>query len=248
MREDEVGFSAFSIAIICSTALLAGISRTAVPGLGVLLTSLVAQVMPVRASTGFLLLILVIADIMAAVYWRRIIAWQNILRLLPWTVVGILIGYFLMGVMKESLFKPLLGIMVLVFVVLDFVRRGFGIELKVKNRLFIALMGILVGVSTMMANAAGPIMTIYLLSMDLPKEDFLGTNAWFFFIVNIIKIPFSVSLGLITWNYLKIDLMLVPIIFLGGVLGVFAIRKIPQKAFDLIVKVLAAVAGFKLLF
>lgn len=185
---------------------------------------------------------------MAVIYWRRIVVWHNLLRILPWTGIGILIGYFLMGFMKESLFKPLLGGMILVFVGLDFARRGFGIELKVKNRLFIALMGILVGAFTMMANAAGPIMTIYLLSMDLPKEDFLGTSAWFFMMINIIKIPFSVSLGLITWNYLKIDLALAPIIFLGGVVGVYVVRKIPQKFFDIIVKVLAAVAGLKLLF
>ena len=243
-----MNFTMAGIIVICCTAFLAGISRTAMPGLGILLASLVAQVMPVRASTGFLLPILVIADLMAVVYWRRIKVWPYLLRILPWTVLGVVFGWFLMGLMDESMFKPVLGGMILVFVALDSVRRRLGIALKAERRFFVALTGILAGAFTMMANAAGPIMTMYLMTMDLPQDDFVGINAWFFFIVNLVKVPFSAALGLITWDYLKIDLSLAPLIFLGALVGSFAIKKLPRKLFDMLVKTLAAVAGLKLLF
>jgi uncharacterized membrane protein YfcA len=218
------------------------------PGLGILLASLVAQVMPARASTGFLLPILVMADLMAVIYWRQIKVWPHLLRILPWTVVGVVCGWLLMGLMSEALFKPVMGGMILLFVVLDFVRRRLGIALKTENKLFVALMGVLAGTFTMMANAAGPIMTIYLMTMDLPKDDFVGINAWFFFIVNLVKVPFSVALGLITWDYLKIDFALVPLILLGAVVGAYVVKRLPRKLFDFLVKALAAVAGLKLLF
>jgi uncharacterized protein len=246
--EDEVSFSLVGIIVICCTAFLAGISRTAMPGLGILLASLVAQVMPARASTGFLLPILVMADMVAVIYWRRIKVWPQLLRILPWTVVGVVCGWLLMGRMSESLFKPVMGGMILLFVALDFVRRRLGIELKTENKLFVALMGVLAGTFTMMANAAGPIMTIYLMTMDLPKDDFVGINAWFFFIVNLVKVPFSVALGLITWDYLKIDLALAPLILAGAVVGAYVVKRLPRKLFDFLVKALAAVAGLKLLF
>lgn len=243
-----MGFTTLGIFVICCTAFLTGVSRTAVPGLGTLLATLVALVMPVRASTGFLLPLLIMADIMAVIYWRRIVVWARLLRILPWAAVGVLCGYFLMGILDETVFKPLLGGMIVLFVVLDLVRRWVGIELKAENRVFVAVMGILAGAFTMMANAAGPIMTIYLLSMGLQKEDFVGTSAWFFLIINLIKLPFSVALGLITWSYLKIDFALAPLILAGGVVGALIVKRLPQKAFDIVAQVLAAVAGIKLFF
>ena len=243
-----MSFTVAGIAVICCTAFLAGVFRTAMPGLGLLLTSLIAQVMPARASTGFLLPILIMGDMIAVIYWRRIKVWPYLTRILPWTVVGIVCGWILMGLMTESIFKPVMGGMIVFFVVLDFVRRRLGIALKSKNRLFTALMGILAGTFTMMANAAGPIMTMYLMSMDLPPDDFIGINAWFFCIMNLIKVPFSIGLGLITWANFKIDLALFPLIVLGAAVGAFAIKRIPRKLFDTLVKVLAAAAGLKLLF
>ena len=243
-----MSFTVAGIAVICCTAFLAGLSRTAMPGLGILLASLVAQVMPARASTGFLLPILVMADMIAVVYWRRIKVWPYLIRILPWTVLGVVCGWLLMGVMKESLFKPVMGGMILLFVVLDFVRRRLGMTLKAERKVFVALTGVLAGAFTMMANAAGPIMTMYLMTMDLPQDDFVGINAWFFFIVNLVKLPFSAALGLITWDYLKIDFLLAPLILLGAIVGTYVVKRLPRRLFDILVKTLAAIAGLKLLF
>jgi len=109
-------------------------------------------------------------------------------------------------------------------------------------------LGFLAGITTMMANAAGPIMIIYLLAMQLPKIEFVGTRAWFFFIVNWLKVPFSTNLQLMTTESIKLDLMMLPFIALGALLGVFFLKKIPQKAFSVVVQILAAAAAVKLLF
>jgi hypothetical protein len=213
-----------------------------------LLVPLIAMAMPVRASTGFLLLILVEADLMAVLNWKRRVVWAHLFRVLPWTVLGVVVGYFVMRVLDERTFKPILAAMIVGIVALDLLRRWAKIEIAPENRVFSAVVGILAGAFTMVANAAGPIMTIYLLSMNLPKEEFVGTGALFYCIINLVKVPFSVALGLITVSSLKVDLMLLPLIGLGCLAGIFIMRKFPQKAFNVTAQGLAALGGIKLFF
>jgi hypothetical protein len=216
--------------------------------MGILLVPLVAMAMPVRASTGFLLLILVEADLMAVLYWRRRAVWPQLFRVLPWTALGVVGGYFVMRLLDDRGFKSILGAMIVGIVALDLVRRWARVGIAPENKAFSAVAGILAGAFTMIANAAGPIMTIYLLSMDLPKEEFVGTGAIFYCIVNLFKVPFSISLGLVTWSTLRSDLMLLPLIALGCLVGIFCMRKLPQKAFNILAQALAALGGFKLFF
>ncbi|MEI6389026.1 MAG: sulfite exporter TauE/SafE family protein, partial [Spirochaetota bacterium] len=233
------------IIVVCIAALLAGISRTGIPGLGMLLVPLVALVMPAMTSMGFLLLIFVAADLMSVTYLRRRVAWNRLFRILPWTVAGVVLGYLAMNFVTEAIFKPLVGWMILAVVGLDLLRRRVGLEFALESRKFAAAAGILAGIFTMMANAAGPIMTIYLLSMNLPKEEFIGTSAYFYCIINLVKVPLSVALGLITWESLKVDLMLVPLIALGCFAGVFIIKGVSQRFFNNLVQGFAVLGGIK---
>lgn len=241
-------FPPLSIFIICSTAFLTGISRTAIPGLGTLLVPLAAMAMPARVSTGFLLPMLVVGDFTAVFYWRRRIAWPYLVRILPWAAGGVAVGFFAMKLISESVFKPLLGGMIVGIMALDLIRRWVGVELKAENRIFAAVMGILSGAFTMIANAAGPITTIYLLSMGLPKEEFVGTSAVFYWLINLFKLPFSILLGLITWRSFKFDLMMIPLIALGCLIGILSLKRLPQRTFNLVAQVLAFLAGVKLFF
>jgi uncharacterized membrane protein YfcA len=113
---------------------------------------------------------------------------------------------------------------------------------------FAAGLGFMAGLTSMMANAAGPIMVIYLLAMKLPKVAFVGTSAWFFFVVNWLKVPFSRKLNVMTPESLKLDLMMLPVIAIGAVLGILFLKRIPQKAFNTVMQILAAAAAVKLLF
>lgn len=232
-------------------AFLIGVSKTGVPGFGILVVPLIASVLPAKTAVGLMLPMLIFADIFAAGYWRYHAQWKHLFRLIPWAFSGIIIAFFIMERINNEQLKLTIGIIVLAMLALRF-RQNFlkpnSNETAVPTHwAFAASMGLLAGITTMMAHAAGPVMTIYLLSMRMPKKKFVGTTAWFFFVVNWLKVPFSARLDLITLETLKLDLCLFPIIFVGAVAGVVALKRIPQKIFDTLVLVLAAAAAIKLL-
>jgi uncharacterized membrane protein YfcA len=231
------------------TSLFIGISKTGIPGLGIIAVPLLAEIMPARASTGFLLPMLICADLFAITYYRRHAIWRHLLRLIPWAVVGIVAGFFALRRISDNQLKPVIGVIVIAMLALHLWReRKAGKRLTVpRGWWFAASMGLLAGLSTMMANAAGPIMAIYLLAMRLPKHQYLGTGAWYFFIVNLLKIPFSASLGLITWTSLKTNLLLFPLIAFGAVVGIRLLKIIPQKLFIRLIQGLTAAGAVKLL-
>jgi Predicted permeases len=233
---------------VSGAAFITGFSKSGVPGIGILIPILAAMAMPARISTGFILPVLIEGDCVAVAYWRRKASWRSLGRVLPWTALGIVAGYFLMGALGDAVFKRILGAMILAIVALDLARRAMKVELRAENRALAAFAGILAGVFTMLANAAGPVMTIYLLSMKMDKDEFVGTSAWFYFIVNLFKLPFSIALGLVSFDSLKLDLFLLPLVLLGSFVGVLTMKKLPQRAFNLIAQILAIAGGIKLFF
>ncbi len=233
---------------LCS--FMIGITKTGVPGFSILVVPLMAAVLPARASVGVLLGILILADLFAAIYYRRHAQWSHILRLLPATLVGIIIGYFGLKVVSDEQLKPIIGAVVLLILAIRYWQNRSSTEDESvpTQWWFIVGMGLLAGITTMMANAAGPIMIIYLLSMRLRKTEFIGTRAWFFFIINWTKVPFSANLALMTVESVKLDLIMLPCIAVGAITGILVLKRIPQKIFAIIVQILAAAAAVKLLF
>jgi len=236
--------------VVALCAVMVGTTKTGIPGLGILVVPLMALVLPTRESTGILLGILILADLFAVVYHRRNARWMHVLRLLPAALAGIVAGYFGLKVVNDQQLKPIIGGIVLLMLGINYWRtRTRGEDAPIPAQWWFAVgLGFMAGVTTMMANAAGPIMIIYLLAMRLPKVEFVGTGAWFFFIVNWLKVPFSANLDLMTAESVKLDLMMLPFIAAGAVAGIFFLKRIPQKAFTAIVQILAAVAAVKLLF
>ena len=230
-------------------AFLVGVSKTGLPGLGILIVPLMAMVLPARDSTGILLGVLILGDVFAATYYHRAAEWKHVLRLLPSAFVGIVAGWQAMRFVTNRQLQPIIGIIVLAMLAIHCWRtRVAGEDAPIPTQRWFALsLGFAAGVTTMMANAAGPVMVIYLLAMRLPKLAFVGTSAWFFFAVNCLKVPISANLALITGESIKLDLLMLPLIALGSVAGIFFLRRIPQKAFNSIIQVLAAAAAIKLL-
>jgi uncharacterized membrane protein YfcA len=240
----------FGWVVIAVCAVMVGTTKTGMPGLGILIVPLMALVLPTRQSTGILLGILILADLFAVTYHRRNARWGHVLRLLPAAFAGIVAGYFGLKFVNDQQLKPIIGGIVLVMLAVNYWRnRAKGEDAPVPTQWWFAVaLGFMAGVTTMMANAAGPIMIIYLLAMRLPKVEFVGTGAWFFFVVNWLKVPFSANLDLMTAESVKLNLMMLPFIAIGAVAGIFLLRRIPQKAFNVIVQILAAAAAIKLLF
>ena len=236
--------------ILVVAAFFIGFSKTGLPGAGILAIPLFAWVIDARASTGVVLPMLIAGDIFAVAFYRRHADWKHLYRMFPWAVTGIIIGYFALGAVSDQLLRPLIGGIILVLLALSTWRdRMQGENPKIPTHWsFAAFLGLAAGITTMMANAAGPIMAIYLLAMRLPKTVFVGTGAWYFFILNTFKVPFSWHLGLINAESVKLNAVLLPAIVAGALIGLYALKKLPEKLFTRLVQILATAAAVKLLF
>ena len=232
--------------VLC--AMVVGIAKTGVPGLGILPVPLMALVFD--KSPGILLGILILADLFAVAYHRHNANWGHVVRLLPPAFAGIVAGYLSLEHINDEQLRRIIGVIVLVMLGINYWRtRTKGRDAPVPGKWWFAIaLGFMAGVTTMMANAAGPVMVIYLLAMRLPKMEFVGTSAWFFFVVNWLKVPLSAKLALMTVESVKLNLMMLPFIAIGAALGIFLLKRIPQKAFSIIVQILTVAAAIKLLF
>ena len=230
------------------SAIAAGISKAGVPGVMLLSTVFVPMVMSAKASTGYILPFLLFADIIAVSYWRRSVVMRYIIALLPAMLIGIVVGFFLMDRIEDAVYGKVLGSIVLILLATDAAFRRFDIRIPQNSRLFAWGMGFLAGVMTMLANAAGPAMMLYLLTMKVSKEEFVGTGAWIYLTINLFKIPFSIQLGLITMESFTVNLMLLPCIILGSFLGVRLMRRISGPLFEKLMRGMVFLGGIKLLF
>jgi len=235
--------------VIALCAFLVGAAKTGIPGIGILPALLMAQVLPAQASTGMLLGILILGDLFGAGYHRHNAQWSHMPRLLPAAFAGIVAGHQIMDHISDAQLKPIIGLIVLVMLGLNYWRtRSQGENLRVPTQWwFAAALGFTAGLTSMMANAAGPIMIIYFVAMQLPKVAFVGTSAWFFFVLNWLKVPFSANLNLMTAETVTLNLMMIPAIAVGAVVGILFLKRIPQKVFNAVVQVLAVAAAIKLL-
>ncbi len=215
--------SGWFIIIIC--AFLIGMAKAGIAGTGMIVIPLLAQLYGGKASSGFLLPILIIADIAAVIYYNRHARWDHIFRLMPWTVTGVIAGTWVGDAISDQVFTLLLTIFV-IGGVLIMLWRDSKKEVKVPSHWSVAaILGFLGGFTTMVGNAAGPVLALYLLSMKLPKNNFIGTAAWFFFIINVIKVPFHVFVWhTISTDSFVINLSLAPAIIGGIFLGIWIVK------------------------
>ena len=235
--------------LVVRGALLIGVSKTGIAGLGVLAVAIYANILPARQSTGIILPMLICADVVAVAAYRRHAVWGHLWPLFPWVVVGVVTGYFTMGHINDAQVRRGIGAILLVMVVLHFWRRQRAGNEPIPHTLwFSALTGVLAGFTTMLANAAGPVMILYMLAVGLPKMEFLGTGAWYFLIVNLFKVPFSCQLGLITPGTLHFTAVLLPAVIAGALLGRLVVKHINQVWFETLALALTLVASARLLF
>ena len=252
-------------------ALIVGFSKTALPGAGTLAAGAFALAMPAKESTAALLLLLILGDMTALWVYRREPDWRTLVRLLPSAMVGVIIGVFFFAAVDDVTVRVTIGVILLALVTLTLVRRAQAArrtaaqaeasdappatraESEGGSRKGAAATaqgigyGLLGGFTTMVANAAGPVMSLYLLMMRMPVLTFLGTSAWFFAVINLFKLPFSAGLGLFTAETLAMDALLVPVVLLAAFAGAKVARRISQSVFDKLVLGLTVLAAIGLL-
>jgi uncharacterized protein len=231
-------------------AFLIGLTKTGISGLGVFAVVIFASILPARESVGVVLGILLAADIVAVSVYRREAHWGYLLRLLPWAAVGVVIGAIATGQLPGNAMQVLIGAIVVLLSLAQLYRssRPASESNAEVPRWLSPLTGLGAGFTTMIANAAGPLMVIYLLAMKLPKFVFVGTTAWFFLALNLFKVPFSYALGLFSFTSLALSLPLAPFAILGALVGRPLVSRIDQRTFELSAVVLSLLAGLRLLF
>lgn len=260
-------FELWQWALAVVGGLAVGVSKTGIAGLGLLSVVLFAQIMPAKEATGVVLPLLIFGDVIAVASYRQHTQWRFLWRLFPWTGAGVVIGYFALGRIDDRQAKLLIGIIVLTLLALHGWRRWLGrgghdrqsgeSGAREEHRdpnddaphgwWFAPTIGVLAGFTTLVANAAGPLMVIYLLAMRLPKMEFVGTGAVFFLLLNLFKVPFMVNLGLINGSSVTLNLWLAPVVLLGALVGRKILRRMDQRLFENLALVLSAAAGVRLL-
>ena len=238
------------LALALFGALCLGFSKTGFPGLAIVNVVIIADIFGNKASVGIILPLLIICDIIVFPLFRKLANWRDILPLLPWCLIGIVIGWQLLGNIDDQTTRRTIGGVILFMLALQIIRKysqSFLSQLhdSVPFRLGT---GLAIGISTMIANAAGPVYSIFALVKKMPKNEFLGVGARLFLLINILKIPFNTDLDIINPESLKIDLMLLPGILSGIFLGRRLISKVPQGLFEIFLYIFSIVAGVRMLF
>lgn len=229
-------------------AMFIGVSKTAVGGLGLVAVTIFANLLPAREASGFVLPMLICADLVAVKSYRQHTQWKHLAKLFPWTAGGVVIGWLAMGRIDDRQASVLIGIIVLAMVGLHLWRIRKGEAHPPESVVFAAFIGILAGFTTLVANAAGPLMALYLLAMRFPKMEWMGTAAVFFFLINLFKVPFMMQLGLIDGSSITGNLVLFPAVIVGAIIGRWLLPKINQKLFETLALWMSLIAGVKLMF
>ena len=260
--------------LLVLAALLIGFSKTAIAGVGSIAVALTALALPARESTGAVLPMLIFGDLLAIALYRRHADWTVIWRLLPGLLPGLAIGWLFMRWADDTVMRTSIGLILLVMVALQLWQRrasqsgqnGSSQKQSGQNQsaaaqspgdavgspglsraLATGVVGAAAGFTTMTANSSGPIITIYLILAGLSMLRMLGTMAWFFFLVNLSKIPIYMAHGLFSARSLAFDTAVAPAVVAGALAGRWLFHHIPQKLFDAMVIALTGLAALLLL-
>jgi uncharacterized membrane protein YfcA len=266
--------SPLDFALLALAAGLVGLSKTVLPGAGTISVAVFAAVLPARQSTGTLLVLLILGDLFAVWTYHAHADWRALRQLVPAVLAGVVVGSYFLAVADDGAVRRVIGAILLALVAVTLALRaaasagrdrrrtedangapaGDAAGLTAgatgrtwRRRLETGSYGILAGFTTMVANAGGPVMSMYFLAARFPIKRFLGTAAWFFLVVNLAKTPFSVSLGLINLESLRFDLLLAPAVVVGALVGRRLARRINQVLFDRLVLALTIVSATFLL-
>lgn len=233
-----------SLMMLLLAAFLIGMAKTGISGVAMFAVPIMAMIFGGKASTGLMLPMLIMADLFAVRYYHRHANWHYLFKLFPSAALGVLVGTVLGNQIDDEMFRLVMGIII-------FASLGIMLWMEKTNKetlpdylWFAVLMGMLGGITTMIGNLAGAVMALYLLSMRLPKNEYIGTAAWFFLAINVFKVPFHVfSWETISMQSFLLNLVGLPFIALGAYCGIKIVKRIPEKQFRWMILAMTAIAA-----
>ena len=237
----------YIIAAIC--AFLLGISKSGIKGIASLIVTGLALVYGAKNSTGIMMPLLLVGDVFAITYYKRHVQKEYIIKLLPWMVLGVLLGVIGGNYISESIFKNGMALIILFSVGLMYYWENKKDKTVPSHWIFASSMGLLAGFTTMIGNLAGAFTNIYFLAMRIPKNNFIGTAAWLFFLINSFKVPFHIwSWKTINSESILISLKLIPFVIVGLIIGVLLVKKIEDESYRKLILLFTAIGGVAILF
>jgi len=239
----------FQWSAIGLAAFLLGLSKAGIKGIGIIIVVILAFVFGEKTSTGILLPMLICADVLAVIYYNQHAQWKYIFKLLPMMIVGVLVGVWLGNDISEIIFKKLMAIIIIGSVILMFLAENRKSTAVPKSKVFSWIMGFLAGFTTMIGNLAGPVANIYFLAVRFPKNEFIGTAAWLFFIINIFKLPFHIFVWkTVNVQTLTLNAVLIPTVICGFFVGAALVKRISNLNYRRFILAVTAIGGVILLF
>lgn len=219
-------------------------SKTGVPNIGTFTVPIFALLFGAKASTGVVLPMLCFADLLAVIYYRKKFHRDLVFKPMPWALLGLVVGLLAGHLVPQSGFRIMMALCILLGVVtMVGTQKEERANALTQSVLFAPIMGFLLGFSTMVGNAAGPLLVVYLLAMRLPKYAFVATGAWFIMTLNYVKIPLQALVwDNLSWDSLWLDTLAIPFILLGGFLGIRIVRFIPERQFRLVMIALTIIS------
>ncbi|MEM6802635.1 MAG: sulfite exporter TauE/SafE family protein [Bacteroidota bacterium] len=245
--EFQIAWYEWALALLA--ALLVGFSKAGLKGIAVVFVTILAYVYGGKASTGILMPLLIAADCYAIIYYRREVIWKHIYLLMPWMVIGVLLGTWVGKDLPEDIFRQGMAVIILFTVGLMYWwDRQADIRIP-EGKWFSTIMGLAAGFTTMIGNLAGAFSNLYFLAMRLPKNEFIGTAAWLFFFINLFKLPFHIFVWeTITLESFAVNMRLFPILLVGLLLGVRLIKLIKDRHYRKMIIILTALGALVILF
>lgn len=242
------------LAVFAVVGFIVGFSKTSVGGLAAIAVAVAALAMPAKESTAAILAVLIAGDVVAVSLFGRHVDWSLLRSLIPAVVPGLVLGTLFLAWVSDEVLRRSIGVMLLVLVALQLwlgrrrrlQPRVEGQASRVDHPVTSWVTGTAAGFTTMTANAAGAVMTLFFVAKGVEKSRFIGSIAWFFLGVNLAKVPFSVGLGLMRWDDVWRAVVVFPLVVLGGFAGRALVRRLAQHQFEVAVLVGSAVAAVAL--
>ncbi len=239
----------FDWVVLAAGGTMIGLTKTGFSGASIVVLPFFTAIFGGKTAAGIMLPLLLAGDVLGVAYYHRHADWKRLSRLLPWALAGIAIGIVVGRYVSDLWFRRLIGIFVLAGLAFTAYRDLAGDAFPLTDRWWIrALIGLVGGVVTMIGNAGGTFMAVYFLLSGLEKENYIGTNLWFIFILNMVKVP----LQLLFWDSITretalLDLFLLPSVLLGFVLGLSLMKRLSPRVFRVVIMILSALASARLL-
>jgi len=231
---------------LLGAGLVTGFSKFSIGGMGLLILPIVMIAYPGPEALGIIIPMYIITDVMAISSYRKNIAWPVLLKILPLACIGIILGGWVLQDINAEQFRLMLGITIVAIIALgiwlDYQSTSF-----MRHPLAAYITGILAGAISLIANAAGPIFSLFLIEQRLSKESYVSTRAWTFFFINISKLPVLYMLNLVNWQTTIASLRCLPGLVIGACIGYWLLKRLNLTQFKWLIRIMAAIAAVKLM-